>query len=306
MRAHIESLPDGRYSFEAPMDSDGIRDEPLWVRLDLEVKGSDLYLDFSRSSPPCRGPMNTPFATTKSAVYIGVRHVFPDVPLNAGGFEPIHIKERERHVPARRVSEAGGGRRGRMLAARRRDRARRTRPRAAGARVRRALRHRRQLQSRRLRSQAPAPLRHVLLQRRRLWRVLGGRRPHQRLRDHRIHADAALRGARVALSGAVRGGGAARRLGGRGTVPRRLRHSVSREAASRRGGRGVHDGPRSLPAVRARRRQDRRDDGDPGVAGRAGDFAAACLQGHGLHAGARRLGRREDARRRRLGRSAHA
>lgn len=93
MRAHIEALPDGKYSFEAPMDSDGIREEPLWVRLDLEVKGSELHLDFSRSSPPCRGPMNTPFACTKSAVYIGVRHMFPDVLLNAGGFEPIHIKE---------------------------------------------------------------------------------------------------------------------------------------------------------------------------------------------------------------------
>ncbi len=93
MRAHIASLPDGRYSFEAPMDSDGIRDEPLWVRADLEVKGSDLHFDFSRSSPPCRGPMNTPFAATQSAVYIGVRHMFPDVPLNAGGFEPIHIAD---------------------------------------------------------------------------------------------------------------------------------------------------------------------------------------------------------------------
>jgi N-methylhydantoinase B len=93
MRAHIQSLPDGRYSFEAPLDSDGIREDPLWVRLDLDVKGSDLYLDFSRSSPPCRGPMNTPFAATQSAVYIGVRHMFPDVPLNAGGFEPVHIAD---------------------------------------------------------------------------------------------------------------------------------------------------------------------------------------------------------------------
>ena len=93
MRAHIEALPDGFYCFEAPMDSDGIRDEPLWVRLELEVKGSELFLDFSKSSPPCRGPMNTPFATTQSAVYIGVRHVFPDVLLNAGCFEPIHIRE---------------------------------------------------------------------------------------------------------------------------------------------------------------------------------------------------------------------
>jgi N-methylhydantoinase B len=93
MRAHIAALPDGRYSFEAPMDSDGINDEPLWVRLDMEVRGSELFFDFSNSSPPCRGPMNTPLATTQSAVYIGVRHVFPDVMLNSGCFVPIHIRD---------------------------------------------------------------------------------------------------------------------------------------------------------------------------------------------------------------------
>jgi len=91
MRAHIEAIPDGRYSFEAPMDSDGIGDEPLWVRLDLDVRGSDLHFDFSRSSPACRGPLNTPLATTVSAALIGVRHVFPDVPMNAGCFAPLHI-----------------------------------------------------------------------------------------------------------------------------------------------------------------------------------------------------------------------
>ena len=91
MRAHIDAIPDGVYSFEAPMDSDGIVDEPLWVRLDLAVKGSDLHFDYSRSSPACRGPLNTPFATTISASLIGVRHVFPDVPMNAGCFAPLHI-----------------------------------------------------------------------------------------------------------------------------------------------------------------------------------------------------------------------
>ncbi|HEY2815814.1 MAG TPA: hydantoinase B/oxoprolinase family protein [Casimicrobiaceae bacterium] len=91
MRTHIEAIPDGRYSFEAPMDSDGISSEPLWVRLDLDVCGSDLHFDFSRSSPACRGPLNTPFATTVSAAMIGVRHVFPEVPMNAGCFAPLHI-----------------------------------------------------------------------------------------------------------------------------------------------------------------------------------------------------------------------
>jgi len=91
MRAAIEAIPDGVYSFEAPMDSDGIVDEPLWVRLDLEVAGTDLRFDYSRSSPACRGPLNTPFATTVSATMIGVRHVFPEVPMNAGSFAPMHI-----------------------------------------------------------------------------------------------------------------------------------------------------------------------------------------------------------------------
>ena len=91
MRSHIDEIPDGRYSFESPMDSDGITDDPLWVRLDLDVRGSDLYFDYARSSPACQGPLNTPFATTCSASYIGVRHMFPDVPMNAGCFAPFHI-----------------------------------------------------------------------------------------------------------------------------------------------------------------------------------------------------------------------
>jgi N-methylhydantoinase B len=91
MRAHIAAIPDGAYAFEAPMDSDGIADAPLWVRLDLRVEGTDLHFDFSRSSAACRGPLNTPFATTVSAALIGVRHVFPDVPMNAGCFAPLHI-----------------------------------------------------------------------------------------------------------------------------------------------------------------------------------------------------------------------
>jgi N-methylhydantoinase B len=91
MRACIAAIPDGTYAFEAPMDSDGVVDEPLWVRLDLKVAGSELHFDFSRSSPACRGPLNTPFATTVSAALIGVRHVFPEVPMNAGCFAPLHI-----------------------------------------------------------------------------------------------------------------------------------------------------------------------------------------------------------------------
>src|SRR3984893_18006452 len=52
--------------------------------LDVTVSGSDIHFDLSRSSPPCSGPMNSVWATTQSAVYVAMKHIFPDVPINAG------------------------------------------------------------------------------------------------------------------------------------------------------------------------------------------------------------------------------
>src|SRR5262249_58624018 len=37
------------------------------------------------------GPMNRVLAPTISAVYLAMRHIFPDIPLNAGAFEPLTI-----------------------------------------------------------------------------------------------------------------------------------------------------------------------------------------------------------------------
>src|SRR5215469_5728239 len=91
MRAHIDGVRDGTYSATAIVDSDGIIDQPLEVVLDMTVSGSDIHFDLSRSSPPCRGPMNSVWATTQSSVYVAMKHIFPDVPINAGCFAPIHI-----------------------------------------------------------------------------------------------------------------------------------------------------------------------------------------------------------------------
>jgi len=91
MRAHIDSIPNGTYSATAIVDSDGIVDRRLEVVLDMTVSGSDIHFDLSRSSPPCRGPMNSVWATTQSSVYVAMKHIFPDVPINAGCFAPIHI-----------------------------------------------------------------------------------------------------------------------------------------------------------------------------------------------------------------------
>lgn len=91
VREMIGRIKPGVYSFEDGMDNDGVVDEPLRIRLDMKVEHDRIVFDFSRSSPPCRGPMNSVYATTASAVYISFKHLFPEVPMNAGCFEPLVV-----------------------------------------------------------------------------------------------------------------------------------------------------------------------------------------------------------------------
>ena len=95
MRARIATIPDGTYEGEAFVDSDGVVDEPLRIAMKITKPGAgddaELTFDMTGSSPPCRGPMNSVIATTKSSIYLAVKHVFPDVPINAGTFLPLRI-----------------------------------------------------------------------------------------------------------------------------------------------------------------------------------------------------------------------
>lgn len=95
MRTKIAAIPDGVYESEAFVDSDGVVNQPLRIALTMTKAGEQITFDFARSSPPCRGPMNSVFATTLSSVYLAVRHIFPDVPLNAGAFQPLLIPRPE-------------------------------------------------------------------------------------------------------------------------------------------------------------------------------------------------------------------
>ncbi|PTW59039.1 N-methylhydantoinase B [Breoghania corrubedonensis] len=92
MRANIRLIPDGVYHSRAYVDSDGVVDEPLEIRLAITARDGELSFDFSGSSKPCMGPMNSVLATTLSSVYLAMRHIFPDVPISAGAFEPLKVK----------------------------------------------------------------------------------------------------------------------------------------------------------------------------------------------------------------------
>lgn len=93
MRAHIASIPDGTYDATTLNDSDGVVAEPLKVRLRITVQGSEATFDLAGSSAPCRGPMNSVWATTQASIYVAIKHIFPDVPVNAGCFRALRIPE---------------------------------------------------------------------------------------------------------------------------------------------------------------------------------------------------------------------
>ena len=90
--AYIADLPDGTYSAEDWLDNDGIVDRPLKIALDLTVAGGRMTLDFSRSAPACAGPVNISRATTVASCYVALKHIFNEVPANAGVLDPIAFR----------------------------------------------------------------------------------------------------------------------------------------------------------------------------------------------------------------------
>jgi N-methylhydantoinase B len=91
MRTLIDEIADGTYRSVAWLDSDGVVNEPLAIRLAITKTKGHLRFDFSGSSAPCAGPMNSVLATTLSSVYLAMRHIFPEVPISAGAFAPLEV-----------------------------------------------------------------------------------------------------------------------------------------------------------------------------------------------------------------------
>jgi N-methylhydantoinase B len=50
-----------------------------------------MKLDFSRSAPPCDGPLNIARSTAIACCYVALKHIFIDVPANAGCLVPIEF-----------------------------------------------------------------------------------------------------------------------------------------------------------------------------------------------------------------------
>lgn len=92
LRQTIKAIPDGRYRFEDQLDSDGIDEQPVPLRLTMEISGDSARLDFSDCAPQVKGSVNAVYAITLSAVlYVFRCLIKEDVPTNAGIVRPLQL-----------------------------------------------------------------------------------------------------------------------------------------------------------------------------------------------------------------------
>jgi N-methylhydantoinase B len=109
MRANIAELPDGTYSCDDYLDNDGIVDRPLKIALDIRKEGERMTLDFSRTAASCAGPVNIARSTAIASCYVALKHIFQDVPANAGVLEPIDFVIPENAILSARAPKPVGG-----------------------------------------------------------------------------------------------------------------------------------------------------------------------------------------------------
>ncbi|MBN9674339.1 hydantoinase B/oxoprolinase family protein [Salipiger bermudensis] len=109
MRAELATLPDGRWEAEDFLDNDGITDEALPIKVALEIKGERMVLDFAGTAPRCQGPVNIALPTAVATAYVAIKHIFPDVPANAGVMRPIDVRIPEGSLLAAEFPAPVGG-----------------------------------------------------------------------------------------------------------------------------------------------------------------------------------------------------
>jgi len=92
-RTALAELPDGRYLAEDVLEGDWNGTErDLRLRLEAEIDGDSLRLDFGGSEGQVDGNLNCPLSVTKSAAFFAVRVLTdPEGPPCAGAHRPIEV-----------------------------------------------------------------------------------------------------------------------------------------------------------------------------------------------------------------------
>jgi N-methylhydantoinase B len=99
-RAEIATWPRGVYLFTDHIDSDGMSDDPVPLRVAVTVRGDGtLKVDWAGSSKQVKAAINSTLSFTKSNTFLSVRCALKgDIPNNAGVFRCIEVTAPEGSV----------------------------------------------------------------------------------------------------------------------------------------------------------------------------------------------------------------
>ncbi len=91
-RAAIAAIPDGTYAFADHIDGLGEDPQPVNFHVQVIVKGDEITVDWTGTSPQVKGGINAPISFCKSNVYAALRCIMPaEVPNCHGYTRPIHV-----------------------------------------------------------------------------------------------------------------------------------------------------------------------------------------------------------------------
>lgn len=92
IRLAISEIPDGRYEFTDYMDDDGVGNDPLAIRVAIEVVGDRIRLDFTGTDPEAKGAINVVRTALLATVYFALKSALdPTIPPNSGYYRAIDV-----------------------------------------------------------------------------------------------------------------------------------------------------------------------------------------------------------------------
>jgi len=107
MRAALQAIPVGRYSFEDVLEGDGLTGQHYTIRLTLEVRGDSVVADFTATDAAARGPLNCRLPSVAACVFYVLKAALdPDLPPNAGAYRPIEVLVRDGSLLSAQYPEA--------------------------------------------------------------------------------------------------------------------------------------------------------------------------------------------------------
>ncbi len=91
MRAAISKIPNGVYPYDGIIEGAGKR-EDISIKLTVEVKDSDIHIDFDGTSSQVDWGGNVVYNFTYAYVFMAVKSAFdPDIPINEGAIRPVKM-----------------------------------------------------------------------------------------------------------------------------------------------------------------------------------------------------------------------